>query len=147
MKQRHHINKTFKNRRQQFGQSMVEYTIVISLGILTMSSAPMRKAVESLMDTISQNYEGYSFAISISDYPDSDDASDYWDMLGNQGVNDDMRHVLTDKKELFPNRNSINYTTAVEKYQTSSPDTLSGQQPVKSRIPSEAGTLRNLSIP
>jgi hypothetical protein len=141
------MNKTFKNRRQQLGQSMVEYTIVIAFGILTMSSAPMRDAVTSLMDTIRQNYEGYSFAISLSDYPDSDTASNYWDMLDTQAVNNNMKDVLTDKTKQFSNRTSARYTTAVAYYQTSSPDSLSGQQAVKSRIPDEARILKNLSIP
>ncbi len=147
MKQRHYMNKTFKNRRQQLGQSMVEYTIVIAFGILTMSSAPMRDAVASLLDTIRQNYEGYSFALSLSDYPDYETASDYWDKLDLQGVNDDMKDVLTDQIKQDSTRTSTEYTTAVEKYRTSSPDSLSGQQAVKSRIPGEAGTLKNLSIP
>jgi hypothetical protein len=141
MKQRHHMNKTGISRRQQLGQSMVEYTIVIAFGILTMSSTPMKNAVASLMATISQNYEGYSFAISISDYPDSDSASDYWDMLEDQSVNKDMRHVLTDKiYKGIGRRRSEEYTTAVEYYRTSPPA-------VRSTILNEAGNLRNLSIP
>ena len=136
------MNKTFKNRRQQLGQSMVEYTIVISLGILTMSSAPMRDAVASLMDTIRQNYQGYSFAISLSDYPDDVTVSAYWTMLDGQAVNEDMRHVLTDKsqKGIGP-RTSVQYTTAIEYYQTSTPVA------VQSTIISEAGKLQSLSIP
>lgn len=144
---RQHMNKTFKNRRQQLGQSMVEYTIVIAFGILTMSSAPMKDAVASLMATIRQNYAGYSFAISLSDYPDYETASRYLVELDLQGVNDDMKNELTDKTKLFSNRTSARYTTAVRRYQTQSPDSLSGQQAVKSRIPAEAGTLKNLSIP
>jgi hypothetical protein len=143
------MNKTGKNRRQQLGQSMVEYTIVIAFGILTMSRAPMKDAVASLLDTIRQNYAGYSFALSLSDYPDSDTASNYWDMLDGPefNVNDDMKDVLTDKTKQFSNRTSARYTTAVAYYQTSSPDSLSGQQAVKSRIPDEARILKNLSIP
>ena len=148
MTQRHLLNKSGISRRQQFGQSMVEYTIVIAFGILTMSSAPMRDAVASLMETIRQNYAGYSFAISISDYPDDVSASDYWDMLDLQGVNDDMKGVLTDQIKQDSTRTSAKYTTAVEKYQTTSPDSLSGQQP-RSDIPNEAGALktRMQSIP
>lgn len=147
MKQRHHLNKTGICRRQQLGQSMVEYAIVISLGILTISSAPMRDFVDGLMATIHQNYAGYSFALSLSDYPDDVTVSAYWTMLDGQAVNEDMRHVLTDKsqKGIGP-RTSVQFTTAVEKYQTSSPVSLSGYV-VKSKITSEAGTLKNLSIP
>ena len=146
MKQRHHLNKTGISRRQQLGQSMVEYTIVISLGILTISSAPMRDFVDGLMATIHQNYAGYSFALSLSDYPDDMTASDYWDRLDGQAVNDDMKDVLTDQIKQDSTRTSAKNTTAVEKYHTSSPDSLSGYV-VKSKITSEARTLKNLSIP
>ncbi len=147
MKQRHHLNKTGISRRQQLGQSMVEYAIVISLGILTISSAPMRDFVDGLMATIHQNYAGYSFALSLSDYPDYADVDLYWNGLVTQNVNEDMRHVLTDKfKKGIGPRTSAKNTTAVEKYQTSSPDSLSGYV-VQSKITSEAGTLKNLSIP
>ena len=142
MKQRHHLNKTGISRRQQFGQSMVEYTIVISLGILAISSAPMRDAVDDLMATIRQNYAGYSFAISLSDYPDYDSASDYWGALNSQEVNKDMKNVLTDQIRTDSTRKSTKYMTAIKKYHTGSPDSLSGQQP-KSKIPGEAGDLKN----
>jgi len=139
MKQRHHLNKTGISRRQQFGQSMVEYTVVIAFGILTLSTGLMTGVVDDLMATIHRNYAGYSFAISLSDYPDSDTASNYRGMLLGQNVNNDMKDVLTDGNR---NRTSVQYTTAVEKYQTGSPDSLSGQQP-KSKIPGEAGDLKN----
>lgn len=142
MKQRHHLNKTGISRRQQLGQSMVEYAIVISLGILTISSAPMRDFVDGLMATIHQNYAGYSFALSLSDYPDYADVDLYWNGLVTQNVNEDMRHALTDKfKKGIGPRTSVQYTTAVEYYQTSSPVA------VKSTILSEAGNLKSMSIP
>ena len=146
MKQRHHLNKTGISRRRQLGQSMVEYAIVISLGILTISSAPMRDFVDGLMATIHQNYAGYSFALSLSDYPDYADVDLYWNGLVTQNVNDDMKDVLTDQIKQDSTRTSAKYTTTVEKYQTSSPDSLSGYV-VKSKITSEASTLKNLSIP
>ena len=140
MKKRHHLNKSCKDRRLQFGQSMVEYTVVIAFGILTLSTDLVQDEVDLLMATIHQNYAGYSFALSISDYPDYDSASEYWDELDAKEINDDMKHVLTDKTKLFSNRNSANYTTAVEYYQTSPPvvDTV---------ILTEAGNLKGLNIP
>jgi len=141
MKQRHHLNKTGRDRRQQFGQSMVEYTVVIAFGILTLSTGLMTDAVDDLMATIHQNYAGYSFAISLSDYPDDETVSDYWTMLDDQAVNTDMRHVLTDKSQKgIGNRTSVQYTTAVEYYQTSPPA-------VGTIITGEAGSLQSLSIP
>jgi len=142
MKQRHHLNKSGRDRRRQFGQSMVEYTVVIAFGILTLSTDLARDFVDGLMATIHQNYAGYSFALSLSDYPDYADVDLYWNGLVTQNVNEDMRHVLTDKfKKGIGPRTSVQYTTAVEYYQTSSPVA------VKSTILSEAGNLKNLSIP
>ncbi len=142
MKHRHHLNKTGISRRQQFGQSMVEYTVVVAFGILTLSTDLVQDEVDLLMATIHQNYKGYSFALSLSDYPDSVDADAYWTMLDGQAVNEDMRHVLTDKsqKGIGP-RTSVQYTTAIEYYQTSTPVA------VQSTIISEAGKLQSLSIP
>ena len=141
MKKRHHLNKSGKDRRLQFGQSMVEYTVVIAFGILTLSTDLVQDEVDLLMATIHQNYAGYSFALSISDYPDYDSASEYWGELDAKEVNDDMKDVLTDKIKQDSTRNSAKYTTAVEYYQTSSP------VDVKPTILSEAGDLKNLSIP
>ena len=141
MKKRHHLNKSGKDRRLQFGQSMVEYTVVIAFGILTLSTDLVQDEVDLLMATMHQNYAGYSFALSISDYPDYDSASEYWDKLNDKQVNNDMKDVLTDKTKLFSNRNSAKYTTAVEYYQTSTPVA------VKSTILTEAGDLKSLSIP
>ena len=142
MKTRPYFKKTGKTRRQQLGQSMIEYTIVISFGILTLSSTPMKDAIAKLMETVRQNYTGYSFAISLSDYPDSDSANNYWDMLDNQNVNDEMKHILTDQIKKDNTRNSTRYASAVEKYSTSSPEPSA-----QSTILNEAGRLKNLSIP
>ena len=141
MKAKQHLKNTGISRRKQFGQSMVEYTVVIAFGILTLNTDLVQDEVDRLMATIHQNYEGYSFAISISDYPDDITASDYWSRLDGQTVNDDMKDVLTDKTKQFSNRDSTKYTTAIEYYQTSSPVA------VKSTILSGAGNLNNLSIP
>ena len=142
MKKRHHLNKSGKDRRLQFGQSMVEYTVVIAFGILTLSTDLVQDEVELLMATIHQNYAGYSFALSISDYPDDVTVSAYWTMLDSQAVNEDMRHALTDKsqKNIGP-RTSVQYTTAIEYYQPSTPVAV---QPT---ILTEAGILQSLSIP
>ena len=142
MKKKHHLNKSGKDRRLQFGQSMVEYTVVIAFGILTLSTDLVQDEVDLLMATIHQNYAGYSFALSISDYPDYDSASLYWADLVDKEVNEDMRHILTDNSQngIGP-RTSVQYTTAVEYYQTSSP------VDVQPTILSEAGDLKNLSIP
>ena len=141
MKAKQHLKNTGISRRKQFGQSMVEYTVVIAFGILTLSTDLVQDEVDLLMATIHQNYAGYSFALSISDYPDYDSASEYWLELDGKEVNDDMKDVLTDKIKQDNTRTSAKYTTAVEYYQTSSPVA------VKSTILSGAGNLNNLSIP
>ena len=142
MKAKQHLNKTGRTRRQQLGQSMVEYTVVIVFGILVLSGSPKTSdVVASLMDTINRNYKGYSFALSISDYPDYETASEYWGKLGGQGVNEDMKDVLTDNINTASTRDSTKYTTAIEKYSTSPPVSP------ESTVLTKGGELKNLSIP
>lgn len=58
-------NNTIHNT--QSGQSMVEYMVVVSALILALYSSG---AMDGLIQVLKDNYEGYSYAISISDYPD-----------------------------------------------------------------------------
>lgn len=60
-----------KSRRRQFGQGMVEYTIVTSLGILVLLG-PGTDVIRWTMATIKSNYQGYSYAMSLSQWPEFD---------------------------------------------------------------------------
>ena len=71
----------------QIGQSMIEYTVVVTFGVLTLTTGPMRDViVNDLIPAIRNNYEGYSYAVSLSDYPDGSDCSVIEPMLVAQGM-------------------------------------------------------------
>ncbi len=52
---------------RQKGQSMVEYMVVIAALVFALHTSG---AIDELIDVLKKNYQGYSYAISISDYPD-----------------------------------------------------------------------------
>ena len=58
-------------RRRQFGQGMVEYTIVTSLGILVLLG-PGADVISWTMSVIKNNFQGYSYAMSLSQWPEFD---------------------------------------------------------------------------
>ncbi len=55
---------------------MTEYTVVLFFGVMTLTSGYMGDAVGQLTDVIKKNYQGYTFAISMSEPPDFDSAAD-----------------------------------------------------------------------
>ena len=74
-------------RRSQLGQSMIEYCVVVSFGVLTISTGPISNLVfTEIPNTIRNNFEGYSYAISLSDTPDHTNSADLKDLLESQGV-------------------------------------------------------------
>lgn len=82
-------------RRSQLGQSMIEYCVVVAFGVLTLSTGPMRELLfEDLPNTIRDNFQGYSYAISLSDTPDHDNSADLEEMLILQGVPEDQAAYL-----------------------------------------------------
>ena len=58
-----------KRRQRQRGQGMVEYTVVTSLGILVLLG-PGVDVISWTMETIKGNYQGYSYAMSLSQWPE-----------------------------------------------------------------------------
>ena len=56
-------------RKNQIGQSMMEYTIVVSLGCLTLLG-PGTNVIRWTMRSISDNFQGYSYAMSLSEWPE-----------------------------------------------------------------------------
>lgn len=59
------------NTRRQSGQGMVEYTIVTALGILVLLG-PGADVIRWTMATIKNNYQGYSYSMSLSQWPEFD---------------------------------------------------------------------------
>ncbi len=78
-------------RSRQQGQSMVEYTVVVMALITALimplpdalrrdGAPPGENAVESLERAIRDNYQGYSYAVSMSEYPDYQGPGELSDM-------------------------------------------------------------------
>jgi hypothetical protein len=69
---------------------MIEYTVVCVFGILFVTQGPMSTVVTNVTTAMQNNYNGYSYAVSISDYPDMNatvtDNVTYQNFLIAQGV-------------------------------------------------------------
>lgn len=96
------------NKRQQIGQAMIEYTIVVGLGVMALTAAMSSggtentslypdtySAKEALMQRIRDHYTGYSYAVSLSDYPDAD-IVDLNGLYTGQGLPQEMIDYLDD---------------------------------------------------
>jgi Flp pilus assembly pilin Flp len=57
-------------RRSQYGQAMVEYTIVLAFGVMVLVG-PGVDVIADLTDVIKWKYESYSYAMSLSEIPDT----------------------------------------------------------------------------
>ena len=69
---------------------MIEYCIVVTFGVLTLTTGPMRDAIFDLVDVIEDNFQGYSYAVSLSDYPDHTNSADLEAYLVSRGVPDEQ---------------------------------------------------------
>jgi hypothetical protein len=80
----------------QKGQAMIEYTVVSVFGILVLTTGPGRNVILDLTNAIRDNYDGYSYAVSLSDYPDKESYLDLISMYNDQGMPSERREYLTD---------------------------------------------------
>ena len=106
-------NLKLKTRDNQLGQAMVEYTIVVVVGILLITTGPMRDIVGQLAEAINNNYKGYSYAMSFSDLPMADDQTKYTKLLNSMGVDQELQDILIDDPSA--------YHTAIKKYNIPQP--------------------------
>tara|TARA_B100001250_G_C19727840_1_gene756943 strand:- start:61 stop:480 length:420 start_codon:yes stop_codon:yes gene_type:complete len=106
-------NLKLKTRDNQLGQAMVEYTIVVVVGILLITTGPMRDIVGQLAEAINNNYKGYSYAMSLSDLPMADDQTKYTKLLNSMGVDQELQDILIDDPAA--------YHTAIKKYNIPQP--------------------------
>lgn len=60
---------------RQRGQSVVEYTVVLAFGFLVLIAGD--DILQQMLETLHDNYEGYSYAVSLSDVPDYDSLYEY----------------------------------------------------------------------
>ena len=60
---------------RQLGQSMVEYTVILAFGIMVLISGD--DIFFQIRDILRDNYQGYSYSISLSDQPTYDNLGEY----------------------------------------------------------------------
>ena len=80
----------------QKGQAMIEYTVVTVFGILVLTTGPGRGVIEDLENAVRNNYDGFSYAVSLSDYPDKENYFELISMYNDQGMPSERRDYLTD---------------------------------------------------
>jgi len=81
---------------RQKGQAMIEYTVVSVFGILVLTTGPGRDVILDLTNAVRDNYDGYSYAVSLSDYPDKENYIELISMYNDQGMPSERREYLTD---------------------------------------------------
>lgn len=78
---------------------MVEYTVIAAFGILFMTSGPMRPVIEDLADAMRNNFDGFTYAVSLSDIPDKEDPITLISMYNDQGMPIEQVKYLVDYPE------------------------------------------------
>ena len=104
----------FKLKHSQRGQSMIEYTVVVTFGILFMTTGPMKGAIGDVTKAMQSNYEGYTYAISFSDLPDSDSVGDYKTLLESQS--DPSHEKTNDLIAKLTQHDSLAYQNEIKTY-------------------------------
>ena len=90
------IQKRLAGCLRQKGQSMIEYTVVSVFGILVLTTGPGGDVVLDLTNAVRNNYDGYSYAVSLSDYPDKESYDELIEMYNEQAMPSERREYLTD---------------------------------------------------
>ncbi len=85
-----------RNLLRQKGQSMVEYTVVTVFGILVLTTGPGGDIIIDLTNAIRNNFDGYTYAVSLSDYPDKESPADLVALYSSQGMPPEQIAYLVD---------------------------------------------------
>lgn len=72
-----------KNIIHQSGQAMVEYMVVVVFGVMVLTIGPGGDVLLDLLAAMNDNYQGYSYAASLSTLPDYDNLAEYTLATGN----------------------------------------------------------------
>ncbi len=103
-------------KSKQLGQSMIEYTIVVGLGVMALTAAMSSggseqnaafpdnySAKEALWQRFRDHYTGYSYAISLSEYPDETNLTQIGTMYTNHGLPQELIDYMNDYPTSFVN--------------------------------------------
>ena len=91
------MTKNNKNIKPQKGQAMAEYIVVLAFGVMVLTMGPGGDILLDLLGVMNDNYQGYSYATSLSTIPDHDNLGEY--MLEKNA--EDITAVENKLKELY----------------------------------------------
>ena len=128
----HRISR-FRYITSQAGQSMIEYTVVVIFGFILLTQGPMSGVVDQVEDAIRNNYSGYSYAMSLPDFPDADNQASYQIMLNNYQLSDDRVAMLADDPQ--------SYHDDIKQYNIPNPPNI------KSMINDAINDIKNVNFP
>ncbi len=75
--------------RRQYGQAMVEYTVILVFGLLLLLG-PGGDVLRDLADVMRNNYRGYTYALSMSPLPDFDTGPELRDYVEGLGLDPEL---------------------------------------------------------
>lgn len=78
---------------------MVEYTVVTVFGILVLTTGPGGNVILDLTRAVRNNFDGYVYAVSLSDYPDKEDPFTLISFYNSQGMPVEQISYLVDAPE------------------------------------------------
>jgi hypothetical protein len=110
---------------KQLGQSMTEYTVVLVFGVMVLTTGPGGDVMQELLAVLKKNYEGYTFAISMSAPPDYEDADEYALVLESYGLEDEeIEKLAVDTAEMLAGAGLFNTDPAdqLDEFKDSLPD-------------------------
>jgi len=91
-------------RLRQSGQSMVEYTVILSVLTLALVASSDGDSFQAMETAIQDRQRGYTFAVSLSALPETDnykELADYYDSLGKHPELSKLLHKGGDPVDKF----------------------------------------------
>ncbi len=79
--------------KRQLGQLMVEFFVVTTFGVIGIIA--LSDDLADLANAVRQNYQGYAFVVSLSEYPDQYTDDPLRDPLAEQGIDLDELERLS----------------------------------------------------
>ncbi|MGR8946941.1 MAG: hypothetical protein ACU84Q_02775 [Gammaproteobacteria bacterium] len=84
-------------KQSQYGQAMTEYTVILAFGLMVLLG-PGIDVLKEMANVLRRNYEGYSYAISLSPLPDYGSGVDMRDAM----VSDEIDQATIDQLGVDP---------------------------------------------
>jgi hypothetical protein len=104
---------------------MTEYTVVLVFGVMVLTTGPGGDVMQELLAVLKKNYEGYTFAISMSEPPDYESADEYALALESYGLEDEeIEKLAVDTADMLAGAGLFNTDPAdqLDEFRDSLPD-------------------------